>query len=99
MRNPPAIDQAVVQNLAELARLHLPVERQAALLQRLQRIVLAFDALRQLPTGQAPANLPSLPPLTLRPDVAEPPLPIEQVFANTRHHAAAAFLVPRVVDA
>jgi aspartyl/glutamyl-tRNA(Asn/Gln) amidotransferase C subunit len=89
----------MVQNLADLARLHLPVERQAVLLQRLQRIVQAFDALRQLPTEQAPANLPSLPPLCLRPDVAEPPLPIAQVFANTRHHAAAAFVVPRVVDA
>jgi len=99
MRNPPAIDRAMVQNLADLARLHLPVERQDALLQRLQRIVLAFDALRQLPTEQAPANPPSLAPLRLRPDVAEPPLPIAQVLANTRHHAAAAFVVPRVVDA
>ena len=89
----------MVQNLAELARLHLPVERQAALLQRLQRIVLAFDVLRQLPTDQAPADLPSPPPLALRPDVAEPGLPLDQVFANTRHHAAAAFVVPRVVDA
>ncbi|HZN40181.1 MAG TPA: hypothetical protein VFD82_15350 [Planctomycetota bacterium] len=89
----------MVQNLADLARLHLPVERQAALLLRLQRIVLAFDTLRQLPTEQAPANPPALPPLGLRPDVAEQALPLAQVFANTRHHAAAAFVVPRVVDA
>lgn len=89
----------MVQNLADLARLHLPVERQAVLLERLQRIVLAFDTLRQLPTEQALANAPSPPPLGLRPDVAEPALPVAQVFANTRHHAASAFVVPRVVDA
>ena len=89
----------MVQNLADLARLHLPVERQAVLLQRLQRIVLAFDALRQLPTEGAPADGPCSTPLPLRPDIAEPPLPTAQVFANTRHHAASAFVVPRVVDA
>jgi aspartyl/glutamyl-tRNA(Asn/Gln) amidotransferase C subunit len=89
----------MVQNLAELARLHLPVERQAVLLERLQRIVLAFDALRELPTDPAPTDLRSMPPLGLRPDVAEPALPVAQVFANTRHHAASAFVVPRVVDA
>ncbi|HEX6812563.1 MAG TPA: aspartyl/glutamyl-tRNA amidotransferase subunit C [Planctomycetota bacterium] len=98
MPDTPAIDRVELQNLASLARLDLPAERQAILLHRLQRIVAAFDALRELPTGPAPAGLPSLPPLGLRPDVAEPAMPVAEVLANTRHQAAGAFVVPRVVD-
>ncbi len=98
MPTPPAVDRSLLQNLAGLARLHIQAERQAPLLQRLQRIVEAFEALHDLPTEVAPPS-PSSRSLPLRQDRVEAPLPVEQVLANAPRSAAGAFVVPRVVDA
>lgn len=97
MAVPPAIDRALLQKLADLARLHVPAERQPGVLQNLQRIVDAFAAVQTLPAaGEATASLRGV---ALRPDTAETPLPVEQVLANAPQQAGGMFVVPRVVDA
>ena len=97
MANPPTIDRALMQHLADLARLHIPAERQAALRERLERIVSAFSALQEADAGDS--TPPPGRPLPLRPDEAGAPLPVATVLANAPRHAADQFVVPRVVDA
>lgn len=97
MAIPPVVDRALLQRLAEMARLHVPAERQGHVLHSMKRVVEAFDALRDLP--DLPGN--SLDPATaapLRADVEELSLPLEEVLANARHTAAGMFVVPRVVE-
>lgn len=95
------IDRALLQHLAELARLNLSADREGVLRQQLQRLVDAFSALGGDPGATAATDQPgaSAPSLTLRPDVSEPPMPIEQVLANAPRTADDSFVVPRVVDA
>lgn len=95
MATPPTIDRALMQHLAELARLHVPAERAATLRQRLERIVAAFSALQPAEAGGEAAAKE----LRLRPDVAGAPLPVTTVLANAPQQAANTFVVPRVVDA
>jgi aspartyl/glutamyl-tRNA(Asn/Gln) amidotransferase C subunit len=95
MTMPPPIDRALMQHLANLARLHVPAERAATLRQRLERIVVAFSALQPADGFAAPPETP----LGLRPDVPERPLAPADVLANAPRQAAGSFVVPRVVDA
>ncbi len=97
MPNPPSIDRALMQRLADLARLHLAADRQAVLRERLERIVAAFSALQE--AAPADGTVPTPRALPLRADVAEPPLPPAQVLANAPRQAGDCFVVPRVVDA
>lgn len=92
-----SIDRGQLQKLADLARLHVPAERQLQVLGHLQRIVGAFDALRSLPTEEV-AGLPTA-RLRLRPDELSAPMPLEAVLANAPQTAGGMFVVPRVVDA
>jgi aspartyl-tRNA(Asn)/glutamyl-tRNA(Gln) amidotransferase subunit C len=97
MAAPPVVDRALLQRLAELARLHVPAERQTKVLQSMQRVVEAFDALRELDTPPVdPAAAASS--LRLREDAATAPLPLDEVLANAPQTAAGMFVVPRVVD-
>jgi aspartyl-tRNA(Asn)/glutamyl-tRNA(Gln) amidotransferase subunit C len=100
MPNPPSIDRALIQHLAELARLHIPAEQSGPLRQRLESIVNAFSALQDpdLAPPAATAAWSGL-PLPLRPDIAGEPLPVATVLANAPQQAASAFVVPRVIDA
>ena len=95
---PTTIDRNLLHKLADLARLHVPAERQSTVLQNLQRIVAAFDALRSLSTGTAPGAAAAT-GTPLRPDLAEAPLAVDQVLANAPQQAGGMFVVPRVVDA
>jgi len=97
MPNPPSIDRALMQHLADLARLHIPAERQAALRERLERIVAAFSALQPEQPASAPAAAAA--GLRLRTDGAELPLAVDAVLANAPQQAAGSFVVPRVIDA
>jgi aspartyl-tRNA(Asn)/glutamyl-tRNA(Gln) amidotransferase subunit C len=97
MAVPPVIDRSQLQHLAELARLHVPADRQATVLQHMQRVVDAFEALRQLPVAP-PAPTGGGEPLRLRDDVPEPPLPVPEVLANAPRTAGSMFVVPRVVE-
>lgn len=93
----PSIDRALLQRLADLARLHVPAERQAEMLQNMQRVTAAFDALQDLrePAGEAAA---ALAPAPLRADEAETALTRDSVLANAPQVAADMFVVPRVVE-
>jgi len=96
----PTIDRALLSHLEEMARLHISTDRLPVVRERLQRIVEAFAALRDLATAgvePTPASPPSPPPL--RPDQPGPVLTPSEVLANAPQHAAGCFLVPRVVDA
>jgi len=96
----PTIDRALLCRLEEMARLHIPADRLPVVRERLQRIVEAFAALRDLATAgvdPTPAWTPA--PSPLRPDQPGPVLTPSAVLANAPQHAAGCFLVPRVVDA
>ena len=94
-----SIDKGAVQELAELARLVLSPAQQAAATERLGRVLAAFEALRRVDTSHVdPSPYPLPLQLHLRPDIAEPAMPPDQVLANAPEQAAGAFLVPRVVE-
>lgn len=97
MPNPVTIDRALMQHLADLARLHIPAERLPVLRERLERIVGAFQALQEADATALVATPVAGTPL--RADVAEPPLPVATVLANAPQQAGDAFVVPRVIDA
>jgi aspartyl-tRNA(Asn)/glutamyl-tRNA(Gln) amidotransferase subunit C len=97
MPNPPSIDRAEIQHLADLARLHIPAERHAVLRERLERIVAAFSALQE--GGAIQDATTDERALALRADVAEPPLTPAQVLANAPQQAGDCFVVPRVIEA
>lgn len=98
------IDRAMLQELCDLARLHIPRERESLVLMRLQRIVDAFSGLVTAvadgsgvgPPGHEPQELD---PAALRQDRATAPMDRADVLANAPRAAADAFVVPRVVDA
>lgn len=97
MPNPPSIDRAAIQHLADLARLHIPAERHQVLRERLERIVAAFSALQEGgATAEEPGDRCALP---LRADVPGPVLRPAEVLANAPKHAGDCILVPRVIDA
>lgn len=96
----PPIDRALVQELAALARLQVPPEREAAVAARLGAVLAAFAALREVDTAGVEASPYPLPlDLRWRPDAAGGELPREVVLQNASRTAAGAFLVPRAVDA
>lgn len=99
MTSPPTFDRQLLRRLADLARLHVAADRQADLQGRLEKIVAAFAALRDLPPLRDGSEPDAEPGVTLRPDLAEPPMAPADVLANAPRHAGGAFVVPRVVEA
>ncbi len=98
MPNPPSLDRALMQHLAELARLHISPERMPILRQRLERILAGFSALQGVITA-ASTPIAEASPRPLREDRASEPLPVATVLANAPESAGSSFLVPRVIDA
>lgn len=100
MSHPPVIDRNLIQHLAELARLHIPAERQPELRARLERIIAAFSALDPSAAEVTASQLaPIQAPLSLRTDRPESPLAVAVVLQNAPQQAAGSFVVPRVIDA
>ena len=95
---PTVVDRALLEHLAELARLTLSPEREAVLRRKLQELVTAFTALADAPLDPAPAPGASE-GVRLRPDRAEPTPDRDVVLANAPRTADGCFVVPRVVDA
>ena len=98
------IDRAMLQELCDLARLHVPKEREASVLARLQRVVDAFSGLgAAVPAGDRQRQLPQGPqelvPEAMRQDRCATPMARAEVLSNAPRTAADAFVVPRVVDA
>jgi len=94
---PPAVDRALIEHLAGLARLFLPADRHEALTQRLERIVAAFGSLEDV-ADVAVRPMPDA-ECALRADVPGPALAVNEVLANAPAAAANCFVVPRVVEA
>lgn len=87
------IDHKLLQQLAGLAQLRLAADRENLLRERLQHVLGAFAAQRELPTTpeQSPGNC-----LPLREDEPEPALAVADVLANAPQQAAHCFVVPRM---
>lgn len=96
MHQPPVVDRVLLARLANLARLHVPREREPWLLEQLERIVVAFSTLQH--AAPVKNEFPLDPPSALRPDLPEAPMAVADVLANAPAQAAQCFLVPRVVD-
>jgi aspartyl-tRNA(Asn)/glutamyl-tRNA(Gln) amidotransferase subunit C len=93
------VDRALVRQLAELARLHLPAEREQAACTQLEKVLAAFRALAAVDTaGVEPTSYPLPLPMRLRADAPGAVLAPEEVLANAPRQAAGAFVVPRVVE-
>jgi len=93
------IDRSQLQTLCELARINLPAEREAEVLEHLQRIVAAFAALREVPCEEVEGNAAPESGLRPRDDEPGPVLARDTALQNAPRTAADMFLVPRVVDA
>jgi aspartyl/glutamyl-tRNA(Asn/Gln) amidotransferase C subunit len=93
MPDHPVIDRALLEHLAELARLTMSADRQAALREPLQRLVDAFSALA--PDSSTATDDGRL---VLRDDTPEPPLPTATVLDNAPQAADDSFVVPRIVE-
>lgn len=95
----PKVDQALVRELCDLARLRLTGEAEQQAAARLDRILGTFTALQAVPTdGVAPSPYPIQVSLPLRADEPGPCLSQQEVLANAPAAAAGCFLVPRTVE-
>jgi aspartyl-tRNA(Asn)/glutamyl-tRNA(Gln) amidotransferase subunit C len=96
---PSKVDQALIRDLCDLARLRLTAEAEQRAAARLDRILDAFALLETVPTeGVVPSPYPVDTTLRLRPDEPGPCLPQPEVLANAPSVAAGCFLVPRTVE-
>ncbi len=96
---PPTIDRALMQQLAELARLHLGSDKLPMLRARLDRVLAAFSSLGEHVPADAGDPAAPATALPLRADEPEAPLPLDTVLRNAPQRAGGAFVVPRVIDA
>lgn len=95
----PAVDPALLRELAALSRLRLAPDQEGRALAHLARILQAFAALRTLPTEGVEATPYPLPlDVRLRPDEPGPCMGQDQVLANAPAVAGGFFLVPRTVE-
>ncbi|MCY4106327.1 MAG: Asp-tRNA(Asn)/Glu-tRNA(Gln) amidotransferase subunit GatC [Chloroflexi bacterium] len=96
--HPSALSRDVVCHIAALARLELN-EAEIALFQKQLSAVLAhFQKISEVDTHKLPKSTrPSVTPDQLRPDLASPPLAIEQVLANAPEQQDDQFRVPAVL--
>lgn len=95
---PSTLSDEVVRHIAALARLKLS-EAEIVLFQKQLSDVLAyFQKISEVDTDHLPKNArPSVTPDQLRPDIAHPPLTIEQVLANAPEQQDDQFRVPAVL--
>ena len=94
----PALTQAEVRAIAELARLELSDEDVVRYQKQLSDILAYFQKLEELDTSHIDPTSSVL-PLTsvMRPDVAGPPLTVDEVVANAPASDGEQFLVRAVL--
>jgi aspartyl-tRNA(Asn)/glutamyl-tRNA(Gln) amidotransferase subunit C len=89
-----------VREIAVLARLALSDDEIARMTQDLDAILGYVDALRDLDTSSTLPMTHAVPfDCPLRPDVAEPPLSVDDALRNAPRREASFFQVPRIVPA
>jgi aspartyl-tRNA(Asn)/glutamyl-tRNA(Gln) amidotransferase subunit C len=94
-----ALSHEEVRRIAELAKLDLTEEEVALYAGQLSNILDYFQKLQQVDTSHIEPTASVLPlKNVLRPDVATPPLPPEQVLANAPDAEGNLFRVSAVLD-
>ena len=87
-----------VRHVARLARLALPDEKLQKYAGQLESILQYIDKINQVDTAGVEPMAHALPVKNvLRPDVAEPGLPLEQVLRNAPEADGPFFKVPKVI--
>ncbi|MCS7162093.1 MAG: Asp-tRNA(Asn)/Glu-tRNA(Gln) amidotransferase subunit GatC [Bacteroidia bacterium] len=77
------ITESLLDDLCELARLHLEGEERAALRKDLERIVSFVEKINELPLEEVePMRFVGEPAEVLRSDIPEPPVDTTLLFAN-----------------
>jgi len=88
-----------VAHVAKLARLELTAEEALKHQQQLSQVLEAFEALSKLDTTQVlPTYHVNLEHTTLRDDVAEPALSVDDALANAPERSGDSFEVPKVIE-
>jgi aspartyl-tRNA(Asn)/glutamyl-tRNA(Gln) amidotransferase subunit C len=95
------VNQEITENeldeLCELACLHLDAAEKKAIARQLNTVIALLGQIRKVDTtGIEPAIHPVVLPVRFREDQVEPSLPREQVFSNTVHRSDSYFRVPRI---
>lgn len=94
-----SVDSARVRAIADLARLAVPVEQEAALARELSAVLDLFEALAAAPVdGLAPLSHPGDPVLRLRADVVTETDQREAFAAIAPSESAGYYLVPKVIE-
>ena len=94
-----SVDSAKVRAIAELARLAIPSDREAALAAEMSAVLDLFDALAAAPVdGLLPLAHPGDPTLRLRADVVSEPDHREAFAAIAPAESAGYYLVPKVIE-
>ncbi len=95
-----ALTREEVRQIAELAKLDLSDHEVDIYAQQLSEILSYFEKLQELDTSQIPPTASVLPlSNVLRSDVAQEPLPPQQVIGNAPQAAENQFLVSAVLEA
>jgi aspartyl-tRNA(Asn)/glutamyl-tRNA(Gln) amidotransferase subunit C len=94
-----ALNEAEVNHIAELARLHLTDAEKAMYREQLSSILAHVARLQALDTADIPPTSSVLPPQTvLRVDEPQPGLSLEELLENAPHTEGRQFRVPPVLD-
>jgi len=93
------IDRAMVEHIAELAKLALSEDEVALFAEQLSDVLDYAERLQELDTEAIPPTASVLPLRNvLRPDVAQPSLPREQALANAPDTADGQFRVEPILE-
>jgi aspartyl-tRNA(Asn)/glutamyl-tRNA(Gln) amidotransferase subunit C len=88
-----------VRHVAKLARLKLTPEEELKHQQQLSQVLDAFEALSKIDTSEVlPTYHVNLEHTTLREDVAETPLTVDEALANAPQRSGYSFGVPKVIE-
>lgn len=88
-----------VRHVAKLARLKLTPEEELKHQQQLSQVLEAFEALSKIDTTDVPPTYHvNLEHTTLREDVVETPLTVDEALANAPQRVGDSFGVPKVIE-
>jgi aspartyl-tRNA(Asn)/glutamyl-tRNA(Gln) amidotransferase subunit C len=93
------VTEALVRQVAELARLELSDEEVRAMVGPMGRILAHVASVQEVDVaGIDPATQEPVPLDRLRPDEPTPPLALKAVLANAPKHDGACLVVPKFVE-
>jgi aspartyl/glutamyl-tRNA(Asn/Gln) amidotransferase C subunit len=86
-----------VEQLAKLARISLEAGDHEMLQKKVSQILEHFNQLNKVDTANVKPLFHTNPEMTLREDVPEAPLPVEDLMKNAPDSSANCFRIPKVV--